>query len=235
MLESLSSRPTLDVEGARRRSFAIFSADARVDWVAVSITLVRLGLVPIMMATFMVLPAVTTAALVMFVAADVHDGILARRRTSDGPGRRALDSTADRLAIDLCLIAAYAHGALPLPLLCAFIARDIFCATLCGHMMRSRFVAIKADWLYRSLNLSVASWAIVAPFVSANLRSWLFMAVLTAGIFVAVDLCRAINRVLRMPMSVHGCVIDAGDLRHRGAPTELRDVDRAESIRLSEN
>jgi phosphatidylglycerophosphate synthase len=136
---------------------------------------------------------------VLFIVADVYDGVLARRRDADGPARRALDSIVDRLAIDACLIGACASGMLPLPLLCGFLARDVYLALLCRRMVRERRVAIKADWLYRSLNLAVAAWGMTAPFVFAEGRVALGAALLAFSLLVARDLNRAVRLVLSAP------------------------------------
>ena len=163
----------------------------------------------------MVAPVVTTAALVAFVSLDVYDGVLARRLGADGLGRRALDSTVDRVAIDGCLIGAWAVGALPVVVLAALLARDAYCAVICARMMHRRRTAIKADWLYRSLNLSVAAWAIAAPFAGATGRTAAAVAVLLFSSSVAADLTRLVGAVLRAPAHVHDTVVAAATARSR--------------------
>lgn len=187
-------------------------AVAQAGSMGVAITMARLGLAPIMVASFMTSPAITTMALAIFVLADVQDGVVARRRGSDGPARRALDSAVDRLTIDTCLIAACLGGALSPILLGAFLLRDLYCARICAHMMGIAKVAIKADWLYRALNLSVAAWATLAPFISSDVRMSLFVAVLAGGCIVAFDLSRSVRSVLADP-ALRGVVVNAGYLR----------------------
>lgn len=191
---------------------------ASVDVGLTALTVGRLVFVPIIIASFTVSAPVTTVALLLFIATDVFDGVIARRHNADGPGRRALDSIVDRLAVDACLVGAYVAGALPLPILCALLARDLYLGQLCQRMMSERNVAIKADWLYRGLNLAVAAWAISSPFVSAGVRVGLALALLAFSLFVARDLARGVHRVLNAPPQLRNVVVDAGWLR-RGAPT----------------
>lgn len=183
------------------------------------LTVGRLLFVPVIIASFTVSALVTTLALLLFIAADVYDGVVARRLDADGPGRRALDSIVDRLAIDACLIGAYFSGAMPLLILCALLARDAYLALLCWRMMSQRQVAIKADWLYRLLNLAVAAWAIMSPFVSADLRVGLALLLLAYSLIVASDLARGVRAVLNSPPQLHDVVIDAGWLRRNAAPS----------------
>ncbi len=186
---------------------------ARGDVLLLGLTLARLALVPLFVATFLVVPAITTMALTLFIVADIYDGVLARRFDADGPTRRALDSIVDRIGIDAFLIGACVAGALPLPLLLALLARDLYCAVICTVMMHGRSVAIKADWVYRSLNLSVAAWALTAPFLSQTTRTVFAVALLAASIAVAIDLTRSVRRVMHAAPEMRDRVIRAGDLR----------------------
>lgn len=177
------------------------------------LTVGRLAFVPIIVASFAVSPPVTAIALLLFVATDVYDGVLARRRGVDGPDRRALDSIVDRIAIDAGLLGAWAVGALPLPIFLALLGRDLYLALLCRRMFVERRVVIKADWLYRSLNLAVAGWAMVAPLVSAEARAYLALALLAFSLVVAWDLTRAVRIVRDALPQLRNAVIDAGSLR----------------------
>lgn len=179
----------------------------------IALTVARLAFIPLLIASFMMAPVVTTAALVAFVGLDVYDGVLARRLGADGLRRRALDSTVDRVAIDGCLIGAWAVGALPTLLLVALLARDAYCAVICARMMSHRRTAIKADWLYRSLNLSVAAWAIAAPFAGATGRTVAAVAVLLFSLVVAADLTKLVRAVLHAPAHVHHTVVAAATAR----------------------
>jgi phosphatidylglycerophosphate synthase len=190
---------------------------ASVEATLTALTVGRLVFVPIIIASFTVSAPLTTAALLLFIAADIYDGVVARRHDADGPARRALDSIVDRLAIDACLVGAWVSGALPLPILCALLARDLYLALLCRRMMAKRRVAIKADWLYRSLNLAVAGWAIVSPFVSADARVGLALALLAFSLLVALDLSRGVHTVLNAPPRLRNTVVDAGWLRGNAA------------------
>lgn len=178
-----------------------------------AVTVGRLVLVPVIIASFIVSPPITTAALLLFITADVYDGVIARRHKADGSARRALDSIVDRIAIDACLLAACVSGALPLPILCAFLARDLYLTFLCHGMMAERRVAIKADWLYRSLNLGVAAWAIAIPFISSAVRVGFAVSLLALSVIVAADLVRAVRIVRCAPPDFRNVVVDAGWLR----------------------
>ncbi len=185
----------------------------KIDVALALFTVARLALVPAIVLSFMKVPLVTCVAIVGFVAADIYDGILARRDGNDGPRRRALDSVVDRIGIDAGIVGAYVAGLLPLPLLVAFIARDLYCGAICARMLRRRGVAIKADWVYRSLNACVAIGAMAAPFISSTLWVGLAGGLLLAAVIVAVDLTRLVRSVESTPPSVRDFVIPAGELR----------------------
>lgn len=189
---------------------------SRVDLRLAVLTLGRLSLVPVIVFSFMQIPALTTGAIVLFVLADVFDGVLARNRGADGPGRRALDSTVDRIGIDAGMVGAYLAGILPGFLLLALLARDAYCAFICARMMYRRKVAIKADWMYRGLNLCVALGAVAAPFLSEALWVSLAGVLLLLSAAVAIDLTRSVRLVEGSEPDLRDAVLPAGALR-RGA------------------
>jgi phosphatidylglycerophosphate synthase len=193
----LRSRPTSD----------------RVNAVLVAFTVVRLGLIPPIIATFMVHPNVTAACLSLFMVADLYDGVLARRFDADGPGRRALDSVTDRVAIDACLVGAWAAGAMPGFVLVGLLVRDLYCGALCAWMLNRYRVAIKADLLYRGLSFLIGVWALAAPFVTQSVRSGFAIVLLGLAVVVAVDLTRGVRRIVRSPQDLSGQTIPAGVLR----------------------
>jgi phosphatidylglycerophosphate synthase len=177
------------------------------------LTVARLALIPPVIVSFMKVPAVTTACLGLFMVLDLADGALARAEGKDGVYRRSLDSTVDRIGIDACLIAAAVVGAMPVVLVIAFLARDLYCACLCVRMVAERGVVIKADIVYRALNFLMASWALSAPFVTAQARTTFGGLLLLASVLVAVDLTRATRRVRRAPIDVRNCVVPARTAR----------------------
>ena len=179
------------------------------------LTLVRVALVPVFVLSFLAQPLVTTISLSLFILADIYDGVLARLYNADGPYRRALDSTVDRVGIDAFFVGAFIAGALPWPLFLALLLRDAYCAAICLVMMRTRRVAIKADWLYRSLNLSIAVWALSAPYMSQAIRDLAASLILVASIGVATDLTRSVRRVLGSAPQIRNRVIAAGRIRTR--------------------
>lgn len=183
------------------------------DFTLTALTLARLSLVPVIIISFMKVPALTTAAIVLFVIADIFDGVFARSRDADGPSRRALDSTVDRIGIDAGIVGAYLAGLLPIFLLVALLARDAYCALICARMMYRRRVAIKADWAYRTLNSSVALGAIAAPFLPQPLWISLTSVMLLLSLAVAVDLTRSVRFVEGSSRHLRGTVLSATELR----------------------
>ena len=188
-------------------------SESRLNVVPAALTLARLCLVPVIVLSFMSVPALTIGAIALFVAADIFDGVLARKRQADGARRRALDSVVDRIGIDAGILGAYLAGVLPAFLLIALLARDAYCGVICARMVRRRGVAIKADWLYRGLNLCVAVGAMAAPFVPAALWTSGAGLLLLFAIAVAVDLTRSVRAVESAPPSLRDAVIPAGAVR----------------------
>jgi phosphatidylglycerophosphate synthase len=177
------------------------------------VTIGRLALVPMIAASFMSSPALTSIGLLLFMFADLFDGVLARSAGRDGPGRRVVDSVVDRMAIDACLIVAGAIGAMPVLLVCAFLLRDLYCAIICAAMVGERRVAIKSDLLYRGLNCGLAGWALAAPFLSADGRLVGAAVLLAVSIVVACDLTRSVGLIKSAPEEIRDRVISASDLR----------------------
>jgi phosphatidylglycerophosphate synthase len=176
-------------------------------------TLGRLGLVPIVIAAFVISPPLTAIALGIFVVADLYDGVLARELDADGPSRRVLDSLVDRVSIWSVFLAVTLAGYLPPFLLGLLLARDFYCGAWCYRMVSSRNVVIRADWMHRSLNLMLAGWVIVAPMMGSAVRSSLFAGIMLFSLLVAADLIRSISRVLGSPPSLRNVVVSARDLR----------------------
>jgi phosphatidylglycerophosphate synthase len=184
-----------------------------VDLRLAALTLGRLSLVPVIIVSFMKVPALTMSAIVMFVLADIFDGVFARDRGADGPSRRAMDSVVDRIAIDAGMVGAYLADLLPGFLLLALLTRDAYCAVICARMMYRRKVAIKADWMYRGLNLSIAIGAIAAPFLPGGLWVSLAGVLLLLSVAVAADLTRSVRLVEGSSPDVRDTVLPAGALR----------------------
>ncbi len=185
----------------------------RAKAILVAFTVVRLCLIPPVIATFMVDPAVTTVCLGAFMLADLFDGVLARKFDADGPDRRALDSVTDRIAIDACLIGAWAAGAVPGLVLLGFLARDVYCGVLCAWMLRRRGAAIKADLPYRGMSFLIGVWALAAPFMTQSARSASAVVLLALSLVVAADLTRGVRRVIGFREDLAGQTIPAGALR----------------------
>ena len=155
----------------------------------------------------------TAALLAVFIVLDLYDGVVARELDADDPARRALDSIVDRLSIWPVYAAVTVMGLLPMVLFALLVARDVYCACLCHSMLREKDVAIRADWLYRSLNLMLAGWVVMAPQVDSAVRVSSFACILVYSLVVAGDLHRSVRRVLQMPVSGAPMVLAAGSLR----------------------
>jgi phosphatidylglycerophosphate synthase len=132
-----------------------------------ALTIGRLALVPIIIASFDRQPAVTTAVLAIFITADLYDGVLARRLDADDTTRRTLDTVVDRLSIWPVYLAITVDGYLSAGLLALFALRELYTGYWCQRLLRERDVVIRADWMYRGLNLALAGWVIAAPFASS--------------------------------------------------------------------
>lgn len=191
----------------------LWSALLSTPTVLLAWTVGRLGLIPVIILSYGVSPLLTAIALTAFVAADLYDGVLARQLEADTPSRRILDSIVDRISIWSVYIALAVVGVMPILLLGLLLGRDLYCGIWCHRMVRTRNIAIKADGLYRALNLMLAAWVVVAPMISSSTRASLFVGIFLFSIVVAVDLRRAVGKVLEMPPEVRDLVIDAGDLR----------------------
>jgi phosphatidylglycerophosphate synthase len=192
------------------------------------LTLIRLALIPAVIATFMSDPIVTTGCLGLFMILDLGDGVLARRFGVEDVQRRALDSTVDRLAIDSCLVGAAIAGALPPLLLVLFLTRDAYCAAICARMVHERRVVIKADIVYRALNGSLALWGLSAPFVSPGIRTGCLLLIFAVSILVAIDLSRSVALVRAAPANLRDQVVSASVARRQVAEARSRRARREE-------
>jgi len=198
-----------------------------------TLTLGRLFFVPVIILSFDRAPAVTAGALVAFILLDLYDGVLARQQNADDPPRRVLDTVVDRLSIWPVYVAITLLGFLPPILLLLFFARDLYCAYWCHRILTAREVVIRADWMYRSLNLMLAGWVIAAPFLQAPILNALFVGILGFSVAVALDLKRSAVTILRKPAHVRSAVLPAGALRTQHGRTQ-HGVERPERATLPE-
>lgn len=200
-------RGSISVVGSRRLGLG------PIPMVLVALTVGRLAFVPAIIVAIPVSAILTGGLLALFVAMDLYDGVLARGLDADDPARRVLDSIVDRLSIWAVYAAIVAMGLLPLELFGLLLARDLYCGWLCHQVVRRQGVAIRADWMYRTLNLMLAGWVILAPLVESTLRVGLFLAAFALSVAVAVDLKRSVEFVLRRGGAIEGSVISASVLR----------------------
>lgn len=170
----------------------------RLDSLVVALTLGRLLLIPLVIACLTSWPRFTALPLLAFILVDVYDGVLARKRGSDTPARRALDSIADRIAIHAVFLAAVLLSLVPIVFWVLLLARDGYCAYWCYRIMNERWCAIRADWLYRTLNLSLAAWIVLSPLAPDSVVDLFAIAVLALAGVVAFDLTRSSRRLLAM-------------------------------------
>jgi phosphatidylglycerophosphate synthase len=191
----------------------MLTAFRKIPRVLLAITLGRLALVPVMIVSFDVTPAITISALAVFIAIDLYDGVLARRLDADDTARRTLDTVVDRLSIWPGYLVVTIEGYLSFALLALFAVREIYTGYWCRRLLVERDVVIRADWMCRGLNLMLAGWVIAAPFASATARDSLFVAVLVVAVVVAVDVAGSLRSVLCMPEQVRSRVIPAAELR----------------------
>jgi hypothetical protein len=112
------------------------------------------------------------------------------------------------------MVAAYFAGILPGVILLALLFRDAYCAIICARMVYRRNVAIKADWMYRALNLCVALGAVAAPFLAERLWVSLAGVLVLLSSVVAVDLTRSVRVVEASSPNVRDTVLGAGALRY---------------------
>jgi phosphatidylglycerophosphate synthase len=206
--------------------FELVSSMKEVPRMLLLVTLGRFLFIPVVILSFDDSPLITAAALAVFIAADLYDGVLARKLGADDPARRVLDSLVDRASIWLVYMTVTAAGLLPPAFLVVLLARDLYCGYLCHKIVHTRNVVICADWAYRGLNLMLAGWVVIAPLVQAQARLGLFAGILLVSAAVAVDLKRSVAAILQMPSSVASVVIPAGDIRRmrRGSMDTLRPV-----------
>lgn len=183
------------------------------------LTVGRLALVPLMILSVGQSTLALALSLAIFIAADLLDGVVARRHDADDCARRALDSIVDRVAIWSVYGAAVLAGLLPLAFFGLLALRDAYCAYQCGRIVAGPGIAIKADWMYRGLNLMLAAWVLIAPHVGTDLRQALFALILVAASAVAVDLTRSVSWLLDRSSGISGEVVSATRLRR------LRSVD----------
>jgi phosphatidylglycerophosphate synthase len=211
------------VIGDTAKSTARHQADSTVGWhvwgwqealdpVMAVVTVGRLALIPLVLLWLSTAPLLSGLALLIFIVADIYDGVIGRRRGTDGASRRALDSIVDRLAIDTVLVAMAVRGYLPAEMLALILARDAYCAHQCSRLS-ARWVAVRADWMYKTLNLSLAAWVLVAGQLTADARVAFIGVIFAYSLIVAVDLTRAVQGVLALPENIRRTVISAGILR----------------------
>lgn len=191
----------------------MFKALARIPRLILALTLGRILFVPIIILSFGRYPMITAGALVAFVAVDLYDGVLARSIGADDVPRRALDTVVDRSSVYSVYGWLTATGHLPVALLFALLAREAYCARWAHKLLIHRAIVVKADWLYRTLNLMFVGWVVARPFVAGDVASALFAGVLVYSLPVARDLSRSARLILAMPRYVRSMVIPAGALR----------------------
>jgi CDP-diacylglycerol--glycerol-3-phosphate 3-phosphatidyltransferase len=167
-----------------------------------ALTVLRLALIPV----FIVITATAEAghswaATVVFAAAGVTDqidGWLARRWHVESDFGRIADPLADRLMIDVAIVALWLHGRLPWPALAVILVRDVilvagyrFLLQPRGHSVEVNFLGKAATWgLYAALAVTLATTD------GTDWPLWLFWASLALAVVAGIQyLLEAVRKV----------------------------------------
>ena len=167
-----------------------------------ALTLLRLALIPVFIAiTATAENGHSWAAAVVFGAAgltDQIDGWLARRWRVESEFGRIADPLADRLMIDVAIVALWLHGRLPWPALAVILVRDVilvagyrFLLQQRGHSVEVNFLGKLATWgLYAALAFMLATTD------GTDWPLWLFWASLALALLAGAQyLVEAVRRV----------------------------------------
>jgi CDP-diacylglycerol--glycerol-3-phosphate 3-phosphatidyltransferase len=179
------------------------AVSAQLAQVPNALTVLRLALIPVFIAIMAAIEGGHSwAAAVVFVAAGVTDqvdGWLARRWRVESDFGRIADPVADRLMIDVAIVALWLHGRLPWPALAVILVRDVLLVVGFklllqprGHPLEVNALGKLATWgLYASLALMLATRD------GTDWPLWLFWAALAlalaAGAQYAVEAVRKVR------------------------------------------
>ena len=177
------------------------AVSAQLAQVPNALTVLRLLLIPVFIAIMAsVEGGHSWAAAIVFGAAGVTDqidGWLARRWHVESAFGRIADPLADRLMIDVAIVALWLHGRLPWPALAVILVRDV---TLVGgyKLLKPRGYELEINALGK-----VATWGLYAAiaFTLATREGtdwplWLFWAALALAVVAGIQyLVEAVRKV----------------------------------------
>jgi CDP-diacylglycerol--glycerol-3-phosphate 3-phosphatidyltransferase len=168
-----------------------------------ALTVLRLALIPVFIAIMATAEgAHSWAAAIVFAAAGVTDqidGWLARRWSVESQFGRIADPLADRIMIDVAIIALWLHGRLPWPALAVILVRDVLLVGGFKLLLEPRGYQLEINALGK-----IATWGLYAALAftlathdGTDWPLWLFWAALSlalvAGAQYAVEVARKVR------------------------------------------
>jgi CDP-diacylglycerol--glycerol-3-phosphate 3-phosphatidyltransferase len=179
------------------------AVSAQLAQVPNALTVLRLALIPVFIAIMAAAEGGHSwAAAIVFATAgatDQIDGWLARRWRVESQFGRIADPLADRIMIDVAIVALWLHGRLPWPALAVILVRDVLLVggfklllEPRGHQLEINALGRVATWgLYAALALTLATRE------GTDWPLWLFWAALglalVAGAQYAVEAVRKVR------------------------------------------
>jgi CDP-diacylglycerol--glycerol-3-phosphate 3-phosphatidyltransferase len=169
------------------------AVSAQLAQVPNALTVLRLALIPVFVAIMATEEGGHSwAAAIVFGAAGVTDqidGWLARRWHVESEFGRIADPLADRLMIDVAIVALWLHGRLPWAALAVILVRDVILVAGYRILLQPRGHALEVNFLGK-----VATWGLYAAlaFTLATTEGtdwpvWLFWASLGVAIVAGVQ------------------------------------------------
>jgi CDP-diacylglycerol--glycerol-3-phosphate 3-phosphatidyltransferase len=178
------------------------AVSAQLAQVPNALTVLRLALIPVFIAIMTTAEGGHSwAAAIVFASAgatDQIDGWLARRWRVESQFGRIADPLADRIMIDVAIIALWLHGRLPWPALVVILVRDVLLVggfklllEPRGHLLEVNALGKVATWgLYAALALMLATGE------GSEWPLWLFWAALGVALVAGAQyVVEAIRKV----------------------------------------
>jgi CDP-diacylglycerol--glycerol-3-phosphate 3-phosphatidyltransferase len=158
-----------------------------------ALTVLRLALIPIFIAiTATAEGGHSWAAAIVFASAGVTDqldGWLARRWHVESQFGRIADPLADRLMIDVAIVALWLHGRLPWPALAVILVRDVILVGGYKMLLQPRDYELEINFLGK-----VATWGLYAAIAftlatkdGTDWPLWVFWAALAVAVVAGIQ------------------------------------------------